>query len=109
MKIHLQWSEKFEVTRNFPVFELDSQEFPQLELEIQRIHEAARDPQELEKALDNLEYKMHHTHVAGSMENESTGRGETIMDLVSPSPWNQRTEEEGEPVGGFNFVGTGVK
>lgn len=109
MKVRLHWSEKFEVTRKFPVIELDTTEFPQLELEIQNVHEAANDPQQLEKALEDLEYKMHHTHVAGSVENNSTGRGETVMDLVNPFPWSERMEEEGELVGGFSFVGTGVK
>jgi hypothetical protein len=90
MKLKLHWSEKFEVVTEYPQFTLDAEEFPELELEIQQVW-AAPDKGTQEKALADLEYKMHHTEK----------RGETIMQIVGP--WNDfdkaqvssLTEEEG--------------
>ena len=108
MKIRLHWSEKFEVVRNFPPFDLDSKDYPELELEIESVHEASRgDSEQLGKALEDLQYKKHHSPAAGSLGSDQA-RGETIMDIVKPYPWSERHEEEGELVGGFNFVGSGV-
>lgn len=74
MKISLQWVETCVVTtvREFPNFILDTEEFPELELEIQRIYDA-RDSITRGDALVDLEYKMH----------EGGSRGETIIDIVT--------------------------
>ena len=40
MKLRLHWAERYEVVREFPSFELDSEEFPELELEMLQVHNA---------------------------------------------------------------------
>ena len=75
MKLRLHWSERSEVVREYPSFTLTSEDYPELELELQEVYRAASE-QEKQQALDNLEYKMHHT-AAGE-------RGETIFDMVGP-------------------------
>lgn len=74
MKMNLRWTEHCEVVREFPEFVLDSEKFPELELEMLQVHNAGS-LQERSSALDNLEYKMHHTE---------TERGETIFQMVGP-------------------------
>ena len=60
MKIKLHWQERYEVVREFPSFELCTEQYPELELEVLDVYNA-RTADEREKALDNLEYKMHQT------------------------------------------------
>jgi hypothetical protein len=79
MKLRLHWTEQYEVIKEYPSFELDSQEYPELELEMLQVHNAGS-LQEQQQALGDLEYKMHHT------ENE---RGETIFSMVEPFIGNQ--------------------
>lgn len=74
MKLRLHWAERYEVVREFPSFELDSEEFPELELEMLQVHNAASQ-QERNIALAGLEEKMHQT----------TSHGETIFSMIGPS------------------------
>ncbi len=74
MKLKLHWTEQYEVIREYPSFELDSSEFPELELEMLQIHNAGS-VQDRQSALGDLEYKMHQT------QNE---RGESIFSMVEP-------------------------
>ena len=64
MKLRLHWSEKYVTTRVYPSFELDSEQFPELELEMLQVHNAGSLEQRVQ-ALDALEYKMHHTQPKG--------------------------------------------
>lgn len=74
MKLRLHWAEKFETVRVYPPFEVDSQEFPELELEMLQVHNAGSLAQRA-KALDALEYKMHQVRPEG---------GETIFEMFGP-------------------------
>lgn len=74
MKLRLHWAERYEVVREFPSFELDSKEFPELELEMLQVHNA-KNQQERNIALAGLEEKMHQTET----------HGETIFSMVGPS------------------------
>lgn len=74
MKLRLHWAEQYEVVRKYPSFELDSQEFPELELEMLTVYNASTDTAR-QHALADLEYKMQNT------ERE---RGETIFSMVGP-------------------------
>jgi len=75
MKLKLHWTEKYEVVREFPSFVLDSQKFPELEMEMLQVYNAGS-LDERESALGQLEYKMHQT---------TTGqRGETIFQMIGP-------------------------
>ena len=74
MKLRLHWAEKYEVVREFPSFVLDSQDFPELELEMLQVHNAGS-LDERTIALDALEYKMHQTQIDG---------GETIFEMFGP-------------------------
>jgi len=74
MKLRLHWSEKYEVVREFPTFEIDSQEYPELELEMVKVHNAPT-AGDRNIALADLEYKMRHT---------PTERGEVIFSMVEP-------------------------
>jgi hypothetical protein len=74
MKLRLHWSEKYEVVREFPTFEIDSQEYPELELEMLKVYSAPSDA-DRDIALADLEYKMRHT---------TTERGEVIFSMVEP-------------------------
>ncbi len=53
MKLRLHWSERSEVVREYPSFTLTSEEFPELELELQQVYRAASE-EEQKQALDNL-------------------------------------------------------
>lgn len=75
MKLKLHWQEKYEVVREFPSFELCTEKYPELELEALEVYNA-RTEDERQKALDQLEYKMHQTQVGE--------RGETIFEMVEP-------------------------
>ncbi len=75
MKLHLCWAEKYEVVREYPPVEIDSEKFPELELELLDVYNA-QSHQEQQQALDNLEHKMHQTEVGE--------RGETIFEMVEP-------------------------
>lgn len=75
MKLKLHWAEKFEVVREYPAFELDSQRHPELELEMLEVYNAGTSQQQ-QQALADLEYKMHHTQVSE--------RGETIFEMIGP-------------------------
>ena len=74
MKLRLHWAEKYETVRVYPSFEVDSQVFPELELEMLQVHNAGSIPQR-DQALDALEYKMHHIRPQG---------GETIFEMLGP-------------------------
>ena len=63
------------MVREYPSFSISTEQYPELELELQEVYRASSD-QEQKQALDNLEYKMHQT-VAGE-------RGETIFEMVGP-------------------------
>ena len=79
MKLRIHWAEKYEVVREYPSFELDSEEFPELELEMIQVHSAGSLKQRAQ-ALDALEYKMHQTQGQG---------GETIFDMFGPYDHNK--------------------
>jgi hypothetical protein len=87
MKLKLHWSERSEIVREYPAFTLTTQQFPELELEIQQVHRA-RTAQEEKAALDHLEYKMHHT--------TSGERGETIFEMMGP--YNSHSESIVYPI-----------
>ena len=74
MKLKFHWAEKYEVIREYPSFELDTKDFPELELEMLQVHNAGSAP-EREQALDALEYKMHQVQPEG---------GETIFEMFGP-------------------------
>jgi hypothetical protein len=74
MKLRLHWAEKYEVVREYPSFEIDSEEFPELELEMVKVHSAST-ISERDIALADLEHKMRHT---------TTERGEVIFSMVEP-------------------------
>tara|TARA_R100001510_G_C7641614_1_gene199213 strand:- start:185 stop:493 length:309 start_codon:yes stop_codon:yes gene_type:complete len=74
MKLRLHWAEKYEVVREYPSFEIDSNDFPELELEMLQVHNAGSAPERMQ-ALDALEYKMHQTQPEG---------GETIFEMFGP-------------------------
>ncbi len=74
MKLRLHWAEKYVTTRVYPSFEIDSEQFPELELEMLQVHNAGSLEQRVQ-ALDALEYKMHHTQPKG---------GETIFEMFGP-------------------------
>ena len=62
------------MVRQFPSFELNSKEYPELELEMLQVHNAGS-LQDRNSALEDLEYKMRHT---------TTERGEAIFSMVEP-------------------------
>jgi len=74
MKLRLHWSEKYEMVREYPTFELDSEKFPELELEMMQVCSAGSYDAQTQ-ALADLEYKMHHT---------KPQRGESIFQMVGP-------------------------
>jgi hypothetical protein len=74
MKLRLHWAEQYEVVREYPPFEIDSQEFPELELEMLQVHSAGS-LQDRSSALADLEHKMHNT---------TTERGETVFSMFEP-------------------------
>ena len=74
MKLRLHWAAQYEVVREYPPFEIDSKEFPELELEMLQVHSAGS-LRDRDTALADLEHKMHNT---------KTERGETIFSMVEP-------------------------
>ena len=74
MKLRIHWAEKYETVRVYPSFEVDSQQFPELELEMLQVHNAGSLGQRAQ-ALDALEYKMHQIQPEG---------GETIFEMLGP-------------------------
>ncbi len=74
MKLRIHLAEKYEVVREYPSFELDSEQFPELELEMLQVHNAGSLTQR-SQALDALEYKMHQVQPEG---------GETIFEMLGP-------------------------
>lgn len=74
MKMRLHWAEKYHTVREYPSFEIDSERFPELEVEMVQVHSAgsisARN-----MALADLEYKMHQVQVDG---------GESIFEMFGP-------------------------
>ncbi len=62
MKLRVHWAEKYEVVREFPSFVLDSNDFPELEMEMLQVHSAGS-ANERNQALDALEYKMHQDYL----------------------------------------------
>jgi hypothetical protein len=84
MKLKLHWAEKFNVVRTYPSFELDSEQFPELELEMLQVYNAGSLGERVQ-ALGHLESKMQHT--------ECAERGETIFSLVAPQEGDDFTTE----------------
>lgn len=74
MKLRVHWAEKYEVVREFPSFVIDSNDFPELEMEMLQVHSAGS-ANERNQALDALEYKMHQVQPEG---------GETIFEMFGP-------------------------
>ena len=74
MKLRLHLAERYEVVREYPSFEIDSEEFPELELEMMKVYSAST-AYERDIALADLEHKMRHT---------TTERGEVIFSMVEP-------------------------
>ena len=87
MKLRLHWSERFEVVREYPSFELDSEKHPELELKMLNVY-SAETPGQQQQALADLEYKMHHT--------EDAERGETIFQMIGP--YNSFNEAQEYPI-----------
>jgi|TARA_R110000822_G_scaffold9219_1_gene35942 hypothetical protein len=75
MKLHLCWTEKYEVIRRYPPVEISSQKFPELELELLDVYNS-HTSEEQSTAIEKLQYKMRHT--------KTGGRGETIFEMVEP-------------------------
>lgn len=75
MELRLHWSERSEMVREYPSFTITSEKYPELELELEQVYRAQSEHEQRE-ALDNLEYKMHHT--------QTGERGETIFEMVGP-------------------------
>jgi len=75
MELRLHWSERSEMVREYPSFTITSEQYPELELELEQVYRA-RNEHEQREALGNLEYKMHHT--------QTGERGETIFEMVGP-------------------------
>jgi hypothetical protein len=75
MKLRLHWAEKWEVVREYPAFDLDSHQFPELEKEMVDVFNAGS-AQQQHAALADLEYKMHQT--------PASDRGETIFEMMGP-------------------------
>ncbi len=84
MKLRLHWAERFNVVRTYPSFELDSEQFPELELEMLQVYNAGS-LGDREEALGHLENKMHHT--------ECHERGETVFSLMGPQEGDDFTTE----------------
>ena len=84
MKLRLHWAERFETVRVYPSFEIDSQDFPELELEMLEVHGAGSINQRA-KALDALEYKMHQIQPEG---------GETIFEMFGPCDHDKYKQSE---------------
>jgi hypothetical protein len=84
MKLRLHWAEKFNVVRTYPSFELDSERYPELELEMLQVYNAGS-LGERERALNHLENKMQNT--------QCPERGETVFSLVQPQQGDEFTTE----------------
>ena len=85
MKIKLYGVEKAEVVKKYNPFTLDSQEFPQLELEISKVIEASAEGSTLktESALEDLYIKMYDTQAKGSFA-DGTEYTTDLMSVVDP-------------------------
>tara|TARA_R100000008_G_C3524889_1_gene136042 strand:- start:273 stop:623 length:351 start_codon:yes stop_codon:yes gene_type:complete len=84
MKLKLYGLEVYEVAKKYPEFTLDSEKFPELELEMEAVAEADRmgDRVATQYALEELYIKMYDTEVKGSWGDENHGLD--IMSLVGP-------------------------
>jgi hypothetical protein len=82
MKLKLHWAERFETIREYPSFELNSDEHPELEMEMLAVHSAGS-LDHRRQALQQLEYSMNHT---------TTERGETIMQMFGP--WEEKDKSQ---------------
>ncbi len=95
MKLNIHWAEKYETVRVYPSFVVDSEEFPELELEMLQVHNAGS-LQQREEALDALEYKMHQIQPEG---------GETIFEMFGPHDHDKfkmsKIHTTTDEVGGF--------
>ena len=97
MKLKLHWAERYEMVREFPTFELDSEQFPELELEMLDVYKAVT-AREQHEALDALEYKMHHTTMGE--------RGETIFEMFGPYDHDKFEQSQVHTIG--NEIGSFV-
>ena len=95
MKLRLHWAEKYEVVREYPSFELDSKDFPELELEMLQVYNAGTTSERMQ-ALDALEYKMHQVQPEG---------GETIFEMFGPYDHDKFEQSKvhtvGDEIGSF--------
>jgi hypothetical protein len=107
MKIRLHWSEQYEVVRTYPAFIMDTEQFPELELEIANVYTAQEGGgvSQIKEALFDLEHKMYQPQPAGSLNSPS--RGECIMDMVQPWECSGRQEQETKIGGELKFSGNG--
>ena len=96
MKLRLHWAEKYEVVREYPSFEIDSRDFPELELEMLQVHNAGSAPERMQ-ALDALEYKMHQVQPEG---------GETIFEMFGPYDHDKFEQSQVHTIG--NEIGSFV-
>ena len=106
MKIRIRGTETFKVEKMFEPITLDSEQFPELQLEIEAVAEAnfMGNTTEEERALESLYAKMHDTTPKGSFHNESQ-RGESVMSLLGPFETEQ---EVNYSAGGVVFKLMGV-
>ena len=59
MKLQLHWLERTEIVREYPSFVISTEQYPELELELEQVYSASS-AQEQTEALGNLEYKMQY-------------------------------------------------
>ena len=84
MKLKLYGMEVYEVAKKYPPFTLDSQEYPELELEMHAIAEAdcMGNREAMANALEELYVKMYDTPTKGSFGDDSYTSD--IMSVVAP-------------------------
>ena len=84
MRIKVYGTKVYEVCTEYRPFVIDSNDFPELEMELEAVAEASfmGDQPNERQALENLYAKMHDTRVKGSTSQDETQRGETIMSFL---------------------------
>jgi hypothetical protein len=100
MKIKVYGTETYEVCNKYKPFILDTQDFPELQLEIEAVAEASfmGDKQGEKNALEELYIKMYETSIKGSLTTS-----ETIMSALGPFDGEpQEDQSDGEMV--FNLL-----
>jgi len=97
MKLKLYGMEVYEVAKKYPAFTLDSQEYPELELEMQAVAEAdyMGSREATANALEELYIKMYDTPTKGSFGDDSYTTD--IMTMVAPfDGHDEATEDYGD-------------